>query len=93
MQHPLALNTTTAFPLAIRATRSYTAIAASASDVGWWWWRSSPAAAPDWATSIRIILSIEPRWWWWTGGEFLARQDAIAGEAVGTEGVDGYALL
>jgi hypothetical protein len=41
----------------------------------------------------RIILSIEPRWWWWTGGEFLARQDAIAGEAVGMEGVDGCALL
>jgi hypothetical protein len=57
MQQPLALNTTTAFPLAIRATRSYTAIAASdgAGDAD-----SATAAAtpplPDSATSIRSIF-------------------------------------
>jgi len=57
MQQPLALNTTTAFPLAIRATRSYTAMAASdgaGEDAA----ASAAPPLPDSATSIRSIFFV-----------------------------------
>jgi len=61
MQQPLALNTTTAFPLAIRATRSYTAIAASADGAAAGDAAAGSAATPlpdSGATSMRIIFVV-----------------------------------